>query len=61
MILNKDLTSELLQENITELLESPDKLKAMSAASLSLGRPQAAEEIAKMILKLTDNSNINNS
>ena len=53
MILNKDLTSELLQENITELLESPGKLKAMSAASLSLGRPQAAKDIAEMILSMS--------
>ena len=52
MILNKDLNSEILQDTITELLDNPDTLKKMSAASLSLGRPQAAEEIASMILEL---------
>ena len=53
MILNKDLTSENLQENITQLLNNPAELKSMSEASLKLGRPQAAENIANMILQLT--------
>ena len=52
MILNKDLTAELLQKNLDELLSSPEKLKAMAAASLSLGKPNAADEIADMILKM---------
>ena len=52
MILNKDLNSEILQDTLTELLDNPEKLKSMSAASLSLGRPQAAEEIASMIIEL---------
>lgn len=54
MILNKDLTSDLLQKNINELLTSSDTLRAMSAASLSLGRPQAAEDIAELILQLSN-------
>ena len=52
MILNKDLTAELLQKNLDELLSSPEKLKSMAAASLSLGKPNAADEIADMILKM---------
>ena len=52
MILNKDLTAELLQKNLDELLTSPEKLKSMAAASLSLGKPHAADEIADIILKL---------
>ena len=52
MILNKDLTAELLQKNLDELLASPEKLKSMAAASLSLGKPHAADEIADIILKL---------
>ena len=55
MILNKDLNSEILQDTINELLNNPDTLKLMSAASLTLGRPQAAAEIADMILKLANN------
>lgn len=52
MILNKDLTAEILSAQIDELLKNPDELKRMSAASLKLGRPQAAEEIADLILNL---------
>ena len=52
MILNKDLTAELLEKNIDELLSSPEKLKSMAAASLSLGKPNAADEIADLILNL---------
>ena len=55
MILNADLTSEILKETINELLNNSDKLKAMSSASLSLGRPKAADEIADMILELAKN------
>ena len=52
MILNKDLTAELLQKNLDELLTAPEKLKSMAAASLSLGKPSAADEIAELILNL---------
>lgn len=52
MILNKDLTAEVLSKELDELLYSPEKLEAMSRASLSLGRPQAADEIADLILSL---------
>ena len=55
MILNADLNSEILQKTINELLNNPDELKSMSAASLNLGRPKAAEEIASMILELANN------
>ena len=41
MILNKDLTSEILSEHLNELLDS-----------LTLGKPQAAEEIANLIINL---------
>ena len=53
MILNKDLNAELLQKNLDELLFSPQTLKQMAKASLSLGKPNAADEIADMILNLT--------
>lgn len=53
MILNRNLTAEILSATLNELLTSPDELKRMSAASLSLGKPNAASEIADIILKLT--------
>lgn len=52
MILNKDLNAEILSQNLNELLENPDELKSMAAASLSLGKPQAADDIANLILEL---------
>ena len=52
MILNKNLTPEILSETLKELLQNPEELKKMSAASLSLGKPKAAEEIADLILNL---------
>ncbi|MBR3745584.1 MAG: undecaprenyldiphospho-muramoylpentapeptide beta-N-acetylglucosaminyltransferase [Selenomonadaceae bacterium] len=53
MILNKDLTAEILSAKIDELLTAPETLKKMSEASLSLGKPHAAAEIAELILELT--------
>ena len=53
MILNRDLTAEILSATLDELLSSPDELKRMAKASLSLGRPNAADEIAEIILSLT--------
>ena len=53
MILNKDLTAEILSATLDELLSSPEELQRMAQASLSLGKPHAADEIAEMILSLT--------
>ena len=52
MILNKDLNAEILKSTLDELLAEPAALQKMAAASLSLGRPQAAAEIAELILAL---------
>ena len=52
MILNKDLNSKILSENLNELLQNPAELKKMAAASLSLGKPQAAANIADLILEI---------
>ena len=53
MILNRDLTAEILSATLDELLSSPELLKRMAAASASLGKPNAADEIADLILQLT--------
>ncbi len=52
MILNKDLDAALLGETLRELLGDPDKLEQMSAASRKLGKPEAAGEIADMVLDI---------
>ena len=55
VILNKDISPELLIETIDDLLEDQGTLRKMAAASRSLGRPQAADTIAEMILELARN------
>ena len=52
MILNRDLTAEILSATLDELLSSPEKLKSMATASLSLGKPHAADDIAELILQM---------
>ena len=55
MILNRELSAERLLSVMAELLSEPEKLAAMSAASRELGRPQAADTIAEMILAMAQN------
>lgn len=52
MILDKDLTAESLNAVLAELLSEPDKLQAMAKASRAMGRPQAAGDIADIILDI---------
>ena len=56
MILNRDLMAEILSATLDELLSAPDELKRMAQASLSLGKPNAADEIADIILSLTQSA-----
>ncbi len=52
VILNRDISPELLVENIDSMLEDRAALRKMSAASKLLGRPMAADAIAEMIIEL---------
>ena len=52
VILEKDMTPELLLERINALLSDEEKLKSMSEGFLSLGRSDAAERIADIVLEL---------
>ena len=54
MILNSELTSEGLDFLIYELLGDRELLQSMSEASRKLGRPQAADVIADMIIELAN-------
>lgn len=45
------LTGSRLVEVIRELLKSPERLRAMAQASRRLGRPGAAEEVARLVLQ----------
>ena len=55
MIRNKDLSAARLIAVIEEILQSEEKLKAMADASRRLGRPEAAADIAAMVLELAKN------
>ena len=52
VILDKDMTGEKILANIEELLNNPEELKKMQEAAASLGKPEAAEQIAKAALAL---------
>lgn len=52
MILNKDLTSDVLQKELKGLLDHPEELARMAEASRALGKPEAAGEIADIALSI---------
>lgn len=52
VILDKELTGENLLEEIEKLLISDEALQAMKQAAKSIGRPEAAAEIASQALNL---------
>ena len=54
MILNNELTSDGLEFLINELLDDREMLSSMAEASRALGRPQAADTIADMIIALSN-------
>jgi UDP-N-acetylglucosamine--N-acetylmuramyl-(pentapeptide) pyrophosphoryl-undecaprenol N-acetylglucosamine transferase len=45
MIVERDLTGELLAGQMTELLKNPELLEGMARSSIGLGRPHAAKSI----------------
>ena len=52
MIRQAELTTSNLQEIIIELLDDTDKLTAMGAQALSLGKPKATEDIVDKIFEV---------
>ncbi len=52
VILDRELTGELLIKKVTGLLDNPGRLAAMSAACLALGRPRALEDILNCVGEL---------
>ena len=55
VILNKDLTGEKLIKTLEEMLSSENKLQEMAEASRNMGKPNAAQTIAEMIVDLARN------
>lgn len=54
MILQKDLTPDSLFAAIRELMDSPQTLKEMAAASKAMGRPEATNHVVDLALKVGD-------
>ncbi len=52
VILNKDLTAQILIETIDSMIGHQDKLSAMAEASRKLGRPEASDTISELIIEL---------
>ena len=52
VILDKEMTGEKILEAIEHLLVHEEELTAMAEAAKKLGKPQAAEDIAKQALAL---------
>jgi len=57
MIRDAELTGEGLCAKVQELLDAPDKLRSMAAASTAMGHPNAAKDIADMALELAGRKN----
>jgi UDP-N-acetylglucosamine--N-acetylmuramyl-(pentapeptide) pyrophosphoryl-undecaprenol N-acetylglucosamine transferase len=58
MILQKDLSAESLAKEITELINSPEKISEMETAAGKLARKDAAEVTVDLIEQLADNKNL---
>lgn len=54
MILQKDLTARSLLVEIEELLQSPDTLRRMAAASKSMGRPDATQNVVNLAKSIVE-------
>ena len=52
MVLQQDLTGELIAHRISELIDDPKVINEMELAALHLGRPDAAERTADLIEEL---------
>jgi len=50
VISDADLTPELLARQVDEIVSDPARLKAMSAASAALARPNAARDVADQLI-----------
>ncbi len=51
MILDRDLNSQLLADEIAKLIDTPRKLREMSNNALIMARPDAADKIAAALLR----------
>jgi len=52
MLLDDEVTGQLLAQKINTMINNPEKLKEMAGASLSEGRPRALQDIIKNVDRL---------
>ncbi len=52
MILEKDITADMIAQNIFNILMDEEKLKDMSSKSVQMGRPEAVDLIYSQIMRL---------
>ena len=50
MLREAEASGEVLYRTVTELLDAPERLDGMAQAMRRMGRPDAAEEIVKIVL-----------
>lgn len=55
VILNRDLTGDILIEMLEQMMSSENTLQEMAQASRAMGKPNAAQTIAEMIVALAEN------
>lgn len=55
VILNRDLSGAVLEQMLHDLLADDARRAAMAAAMKRLGKPEAAEEIAALALRIVRN------
>lgn len=55
VILNRDLTGDILIETLEQMMSSENTLQEMAQASRAMGKPNAAQTIAEMIVALAEN------
>ncbi len=56
MIVQQDLTAERLAEEITKLIEHPEEIDRMEAASHALGRPDSAARAVDLAMSIVEHS-----
>jgi len=61
MVGNEELDGERLVSLVAELLGDPARLAAMQAQCVAMGRPQAAEEVARLALQLAADPKANSA
>ena len=58
MVEQKDMTSERLAADLTDMMENPDRLTAAAGAARSIGRPDAVERLVDLVEKVASRQSL---